>query len=109
LNENIEHLLIDVRPQLQADITKLENAINIPLEELQKGNGLELIEDLIDKQFDRNKNTVNIIMMCRRGNASQKAVRLLKNRIKNDNILVKDIIGGLEKWAKDIDPNLPMY
>jgi len=103
------HLLIDVRPRLQADITKLNNAINIPLEDLQKDNGIQLIEDLIDRQFDKNKNEINIVMMCRRGNASQKAVRLLKTKINDNNISIKDIIGGIEKWAKDIDPNLPMY
>ena len=104
-----DHLLIDVRPRLQADITKLDNAINIPLEDLQKDTGIQLIEDLIDRQFDKNKNEINIVMMCRRGNASQKAVRLLKTKINDNNISIKDIIGGIEKWAKDIDPNLPMY
>jgi len=52
---------------------------------------------------------VNVIMMCRRGNASQKAVRLLKTKIKTENIIIKDIIGGLEQWVKDIDPEFPMY
>lgn len=108
LDANNEHLLIDVRPRLQADITKLDNAINIPLEELQKDNGIELIEDLIDQQIKRNS-SAKVVMMCRRGNASQKAVRLLKSKIKNDKIDVKDIIGGLEKWAKDVDQTFPMY
>jgi adenylyltransferase/sulfurtransferase len=101
--------LIDVRPKLQADITKLENAINIPLGELEKGNGFEILEDLLAKEMDRNKSKVNVIFMCRRGNASQKAVRLLKSKITNDKILIKDIIGGLEGWAKEVDPTFPMY
>jgi len=108
LDSNAEHLLIDVRPRLQADITKLDNAVNIPLGDLQNGNGIQLIEDMIDKQLDRNK-TVNVIMMCRRGNASQKAVKLLKSKIKSDNIVIKDIIGGLEKWAQEVDTTFPMY
>ena len=109
LDGNEEHLLIDVRPKLQADITKLENAISIPLQELQKGNGIDLIEDLIEQQIKRNSDKAKIVMMCRRGNASQMAVRLLKSKIKNDKIEIKDIIGGLEKWAQDIDPTFPMY
>ncbi|CAG2118918.1 unnamed protein product [Medioppia subpectinata] len=86
LNAKIDHLLIDVRPKLQAEITKLENALSIPLEELQKGNGFEILEDLIDKEMNRNKNKVNVIFMCRR-----------------------DITGGLEAWVKEIDPTFPMY
>ncbi|CAG2169636.1 unnamed protein product [Oppiella nova] len=109
LNARSDHLLIDVRPKLQADITKLENAINIPLGELEKGNGFEILEDLLAKEMDRNKSKVNVIFMCRRGNASQKAVRLLKSKITNDKILIKDIIGGLEGWAKEVDPTFPMY
>jgi adenylyltransferase/sulfurtransferase len=108
LDSNENHLLIDVRPKLQADITKLENAINIPLEEIQKGNGIQIIEDLIDENSKEDK-TFKVIMMCRRGNASQKAVRALKSKIKNDNIIIKDIVGGLESWVKQIDPTFPMY
>ncbi|XP_054165450.1 adenylyltransferase and sulfurtransferase MOCS3-like [Oppia nitens] len=104
-NTNEKHLLIDVRDKLQADITKLDNAVNIPLKDIQNGNGFQQIEDLIDQQMD--KTNVKLIIMCRRGNASQKAVRLLKTKI-ND-ILIKDIIGGLEAWAKEVDPKFPMY
>jgi adenylyltransferase/sulfurtransferase len=108
LDSNENHLLIDVRPKLQADITKLENAINIPLEEIQKANGIQIIEDLIDESLKDKEKTFKVIMMCRRGNASQKAVRALKSKIKNDNIIIKDIVGGLESWAKQ-NPTFPMY
>jgi len=57
----------------------------------------------------KEKEKLKVIMMCRRGNASQKAVRALKSKIKNDNIIIKDIEGGLESWVKQIDPTFPMY
>jgi len=108
LDANENHLLIDVRPKLQADITKLEHAINIPLGLLQEGSGIKMIEDLIDEKLEK-QDKVKVIMQCRRGNASQKAVRLLKSKIKNNNVLIKDVVGGLEGWAKEIDPTFPMY
>lgn len=112
LKSKVPHVLIDVRPQLQQDITKLENAISIPLARIVKEDGVQMVQDLIDKTFDEKTNGAKkVFVMCRRGNASQKAVRELKNRlsIKEDNLDIKDIIGGIEQWATDVDPELPMY
>ena len=44
--------------------------------------------------------------MCRLGNDSQLAVRLLKERGIVD---AKDIVGGLDRWAKDVDSSFPTY
>ena len=115
LQSNEKHLLIDVRPQLQQDIIKLDNAISIPLADIVKGDGIAKIESLIKQTFDQTNDQQNkkIFMMCRRGNASQKAVRELKNRlgpvVEDEHLEIKDIIGGMEKWAKEIDPEMPMY
>ena len=106
------HVLIDVRPQLQQDIIKLDNAISIPLGQIVKEDGLQMVQDLIDKTFDEKATEPKkIFVMCRRGNASQKAVRELKNKlnIEEDNLDIKDIIGGIEKWSVEVDPELPMY
>lgn len=47
-----------------------------------------------------------VYVVCRLGNDSQLAVRLLqKHGITN----ARDISGGLYKWATDIDPNFPIY
>lgn len=115
LKTNEAHLLIDVRPQLQQDITKLENAISIPLVEIVKGPGVEKVKNLVDN-LDAGgdasgKKKKKVFVMCRRGNASQKAVRELKIKLEDelDEVEFKDIIGGLEDWATKIDPNFPMY
>ena len=106
IDSNKHHLLIDVRAKLQSDISKLSNAIQIPLEEIQKGNGLQTIEDLIDQNLKND--SLKVVVMCRRGIASQKAVRVLKDKIKDNKVEFKDVIGGLEAWAKN-DSNFPMY
>lgn len=117
LNSNEPHLLIDVRPQLQQDIVKLDNAYSIPLSEMVKPGGMERIEKMLQNEDDFKANhydqykTKKIFMICRRGNASQKAVREAKKYFtdKNDCLEIKDIIGGMEKWTKEIDPEMPMY
>ena len=71
-------------------------------------------------------------MVCRHGNDSQLAVRQLRQLFegqskKSDNetkdggvpesgpahskvaVVVRDIIGGLDRWSKEIDSTLPQY
>ena len=49
----------------------------------------------------------SVIVVCRRGNDSQLAVRLLKSNTALSNVV--DIIGGLAQWSKSVDPTLPLY
>lgn len=109
LQSKQKHILIDVRPQLQQDIIKLDNAVSIPLARIVKEDGVQMVQDLIDKTFTEPSEPKKVFVMCRRGNASQKATRELKNRLEEDNVEIKDIIGGIEKWSTDVDPELPMY
>lgn len=109
LQSKQKHILIDVRPQLQQDIIKLDNAVSIPLARIVKEDGVQMVQDLIDKTFTEPSEPKKVFVMCRRGNASQKATRELKNRLEEENVEIKDIIGGIEQWSTDVDPELPMY
>jgi adenylyltransferase/sulfurtransferase len=105
LEKGIPHVLIDVRPKLQADITKLDNAVNIPLEELQKPGGIQRVKELLEES-----GSTTIYVMCRRGNASQRGVKLLKEAFGHEKgHHVQDIVGGIEAWSQQVDPNIPMY
>jgi len=107
MDSNEPHLLIDVRPKLQSDIVILPNAKSIPLEELKKGKGLMELQNMIKKEMEMHKST-KVFMMCRKGIASQTAVKFVKEQIKDDKIQFKDIKGGIDDWTKDIDPNFPV-
>lgn len=86
-----EHVLLDVRDKIQFAMCSLQ-AINIPLDQIRRRvTELQGIETLI--------------VICKRGNNSQLAVKLLKEV----GILAVDIIGGYEKWSQDVDIEFPIY
>ncbi|CAJ0650837.1 21119_t:CDS:10 [Entrophospora sp. SA101] len=91
----ITHVLIDVRENVQFDICHLPGSINIPLQNLS--TRLDEIEKSLPSP---------ITPVCRHGNDSQHAVQLLKKITKGE---VKDIIGGLYRWAKEVDNQFPIY
>lgn len=47
-----------------------------------------------------------VYIVCRRGNDSQLAARHLKLKLRKN---IKDIVGGLHAWTKQIDSNFPIY
>lgn len=96
------HVLIDVRSEPEMDICKLENAQNFPFSDVDKPDSIERIKKLLNtSQSD------TLIVMCRRGNDSQKAVQALKPKL--ENIVIKDIKGGLYAWSDHVDSNFPKY
>lgn len=50
-----------------------------------------------------------VFVLCRRGNDSQKAVRILQNKLPDCKLEIKDIVGGLHAWTKKIDQRFPIY
>lgn len=102
------HVLVDVRPSHHYNIVSLPRSLNIPLSALE--DRLPEISSAIKKEqecggLDSGSGT-GLYVVCRRGNDSQRAVEYLH---KMGFSTAKDIIGGLESWAFDIDPNFPTY
>ncbi|CAG8483626.1 6806_t:CDS:10 [Cetraspora pellucida] len=94
----IPHVLVDVREPVQFDICNLPGSLNIPLNELPRK------VDLIQQSLPSTAAPVYII--CRRGNDSQLAVQTLKKVLQGE---IKDVVGGLYRWAKDVDREFPIY
>lgn len=91
------HQVLDVRPVEHFRITRLANLINIPLTTLRKTPSLQLLQ-LVD-------NEKPILVVCRFGNDSQAAVRLLQDY----GYSACDMIGGLDRYRVDVDPEMPEY
>ncbi|KAF9931339.1 Molybdenum cofactor synthesis protein 3 [Mortierella alpina] len=99
--EQMPHLLLDVREKVQFDICSLPSSLNIPL---------KVLPDEIEKVKSRLGNNTDqpVYVVCRRGNDSQPAVRILQEHgITTGEI--KDLVGGLDRWADRIDPDFPKY
>ncbi|XAR67422.1 Molybdopterin-synthase adenylyltransferase [Bertholletia excelsa] len=95
------HILIDVRPVHHFKIASLPKSLNIPLSNLEAR--LAEITSAVRKEGD---SEASLYVVCRRGNDSQRAVDYLH---KMGFTSAKDLIGGLESWAQDVDPKFPTY
>ncbi|KAF9353470.1 Molybdenum cofactor synthesis protein 3 [Mortierella sp. NVP85] len=100
-DEHTPHLLLDVREKVQFDICSLPESLNIPLKELP--NKIEQVKEHLGSNTNR-----PVYVVCRRGNDSQPAVRILQEH-KVTTGEVKDLIGGLTSWSALIDPEFPTY
>jgi adenylyltransferase/sulfurtransferase len=85
--------LLDVREPHELQISALPNAVNIPLGELA-GRLSEL--DSAD----------DMVVFCKGGTRSARALELLASAGFKK---VKNLKGGINAWAKEVDTSLPLY
>ena len=93
LKSSAEIYLLDVREPSELEIAKLENCVNIPLKDLEN-------------ELDSIPRDSKIITICHHGIRSLNACIILRNNGFDD---VQSLEGGLDKWAKTIDPNMAIY
>ncbi|KAF5375527.1 hypothetical protein D9615_009176 [Tricholomella constricta] len=92
--------LLDVRPETEYGICQLGTSLNVPLNRLV-ANPYEYLPP---------EPLTEIYVVCRLGNDSQIAADALRSVCPNDRIgLVKDVVGGLRAWAREVDPAFPVY
>ncbi|KAJ7043294.1 hypothetical protein C8F04DRAFT_944591 [Mycena alexandri] len=92
-----EVYIIDVRPPTEFGICSLAGSINVPLNELTANPHQYLL---------RQRETY---VVCRLGNDSQIAASSLREAMKSEGTMVKDVIGGLRAWTRHVDPTFPVY
>nr|XP_008012273.2 adenylyltransferase and sulfurtransferase MOCS3 [Chlorocebus sabaeus] len=116
LDSGASHLLLDVRPQVEVDICRLPHALHIPLKHLERrdAESLKLLKEAIweGKQGAQEEAAVPIYVICKLGNDSQKAVKVLQSLAaaqELDSLTVRDVVGGLMAWAAKIDGTFPQY
>ena len=96
LAERIQHnhlKLLDVREPHELEISALPSAVNIPLGQLAaRLSELDSAEDMV--------------VFCKGGTRSARALELLASAGFKK---VKNLKGGINAWAKEVDTNLPVY
>ena len=86
-------LLLDVRQDWETRLCRLENAVHIPIEE-------------IEMRADELSADDEIVVYCHQGVRSAAVAEYLRQRgFKN----VKNLRGGLDFWARTVDPSMRRY
>uniref|UniRef100_A0A4W3JXB6 Adenylyltransferase and sulfurtransferase MOCS3 n=1 Tax=Callorhinchus milii TaxID=7868 RepID=A0A4W3JXB6_CALMI len=116
LDQVVPHILVDVRPQVEVDICRLPHSIYVPLAKLEEKNAdsMKLLQSNITmcrKEAACDSATLPVFVICKQGNDSQKAVKILEEILDKGlgTLFVKDIQGGLMAWARKIDKTFPQY
>lgn len=86
-------ILLDVRNPVEQQVSKIDGAISIPLEQL--GSRME--------ELDKNQ---SLVVFCRTGTRSARALRMLT---KAGFTRVKNLVGGINAWADQVNPDLFRY
>jgi len=92
-----DYVLIDVRNPNEYEIANIPGAKLIPLSEIEDGNGVEKVQELV--------NGHRLIAHCKMGGRSAKALRKLKEA----GIEGVNLKGGISAWSQEIDPSVPEY
>ncbi|KAL8953857.1 MAG: hypothetical protein Q9222_000303 [Ikaeria aurantiellina] len=106
----------DVRPAVEYNLGHIDGSLSWPLGTISNQKSLHPPD--VDFSIDETSTTANVdegnifegqknIIICRHGNDSQKAVKLLEQRFPK--CVIRDVKGGLEAWRRDVDPSFPDY
>jgi len=86
-------LLLDVRQDWETQLCRLPNAVHIPIEEIEYRA----------EELDPNTETV---VYCHQGVRSAAVAEYLRQLGFRD---VKNLAGGLDLWARTVDPSMRRY
>jgi adenylyltransferase/sulfurtransferase len=96
-DNNEDFVLVDVREEYEWDICKIKGAKLIPLSQIMNGN-IDILETV-----EKDK---KIILYCHVGARSAEALNILTSKgFKN----LKNLVGGIDAWANEIDPEVVVY
>ncbi|MBI4852571.1 MAG: hypothetical protein HY819_12315 [Acidobacteria bacterium] len=93
LDKGDDLFILDVREIHEHQICKLEGSTLIPLGD-------------IPKRITELDSSREIVVHCKLGGRSAKAVEFLKSAGFQK---VKNLLGGIDAWAQRIDPKMPRY
>ncbi|KAL8672041.1 MAG: hypothetical protein Q9168_003493 [Polycauliona sp. 1 TL-2023] len=108
--------VFDVRPKTEYDLGHIEQSVNWPIQNISRESNKDRspgIKPLRPQAQDWDEiklppNAKCAFTVCRRGNDSQLAAKLLRTRDTEFGHVI-DIQGGLEAWRKEVDPTFPDY
>jgi len=94
LDRNDRPLLLDVRQDWETKLCRLENAVHIPIEEI------ELRTEELNPGDE-------IVVYCHQGVRSAAVAQYLREQHGFKN--ARNLAGGLDAWARTVDPTMRRY
>jgi adenylyltransferase/sulfurtransferase len=92
-DRKVDFVLVDVREPHEIEISSLPESVKIPLGKLpERVNELSTADE--------------IVVHCKTGGRSAKAVQFLRD---SGFKKVRNLAGGINRWAERIDPSVPRY
>lgn len=85
--------LIDVREPWEFETCHIEGSINIPLSDIVRD------KDKLDRHTEK-------VIICHHGMRSQQVAQYLES---NGFAAVINLEGGIDLWARTVDPGMPQY
>jgi len=93
LAEGAEPVLIDVRDPWEFETCRIEGSINIPMSDIVTNL------DRINRQSEK-------VIICHHGMRSQHVAHYLESI---GYASVTNLVGGIDLWARSVDPDMPQY
>jgi rhodanese-related sulfurtransferase len=96
LATQLEHektVLLDVREVWEFEICHIDGSINIPMGQ-------------ITPQLEQLQTTSEIVVICHHGIRSQQVINFLQQ---HSVAALVNLDGGVDAWARAIDPAMPVY
>lgn len=91
--ENASPLLLDVREPWEFEICHIDGSVNLPMGQ-------------IPYRLDELHDADEIVVICHHGIRSQRVIYYLQQEFEQPLI---NLDGGVEAWARDVDPDMPVY
>jgi len=67
------------------------------------------LHNLVANPGDYVSPEIETYVVCRLGNDSQIAAEALRSARPDPTFVIKDLVGGLGAWSRDVDPGFPVY
>lgn len=87
------YALVDVREPWEFELCRIAGAINVPLQRLPDSLA----------ELDQH---AHLVIICHHGMRSHYAAEFLRDRGFSN---VLNLAGGVDRWARDVDPSMPQY
>ena len=87
-----EVVLIDVREKHEYEFCKIKGSLHIPMNEIP-----QKISELNPKE--------KYAIICHSGVRSE----MVTNYLNKNNFYAVNVVGGIDKWSQDVDPDIKRY